>query len=212
MIPILYLHGFASGPHSRKATFFRDELSREGFQMLAPDLAEGDFRNLTITRQLQVIEREAKGEPVFLIGSSLGGYLAALYAARHPEVAGLVLLAPAFDFYSLWTSALGPQRLEDWRRTGEMSVYHYGEGRDVPLGFQLIEDAEKYEPFPDVAQPCLIIHGESDTVVPIKSSEQFAKRHSNAKLLRLQSGHELTDVLRTIWAESWPGVRQAVGQ
>ena len=44
-------------------------------------------------------EKLAKGEPLVLMGSSLGGYLAALYAARHPSsVDRLILLAPAFRF------------------------------------------------------------------------------------------------------------------
>ena len=76
------------------------------------------------------MERAAAGDPISLIGSSMGGYLAALYAARHPEVARAVLLAPAFGFARRWAERLGPARVEEWRRTGAMYVYHYSEGRD----------------------------------------------------------------------------------
>ena len=93
MTPILYLHGFASGPSSSKAGFFRHGLERAGAQIAVPDLADGDFERLTITRQLDVIRRAAPDGVVSLIGSSLGGYLAALYAARHAEVERLVLWA-----------------------------------------------------------------------------------------------------------------------
>ena len=91
---VLYLHGFASGPSSGKAQWFRRAFAERGIELEIPDLVEGGFENLTITGQLGVIERAAKGEPVSLIGSSMGGYLAALYASRHPEAARLVLLAP----------------------------------------------------------------------------------------------------------------------
>src|SRR5712692_10702133 len=115
---ILYLHGFASGPASKKAAFFRARIP----ELDVPDLAQGDFEHLTITGQLAVIERLAAGEPVALIGSSLGGYLAALYAARHPEVSKLVLMAPAFGFLRRWSQS--PDAAE-WRRTGFLQVYHY---------------------------------------------------------------------------------------
>ena len=93
---ILYLHGFASSPASSKARFFAARLRAAGGRVEIPDLAAGDFEHLTITGQLRVIEQAAAGEPVALMGSSLGGYLAGLYAARHPEVSRVILLAPAF--------------------------------------------------------------------------------------------------------------------
>src|SRR6202030_3969199 len=95
---ILYLHGFASGPASKKAAFFADRLPA----LEVPDLAASDFEHLAITAQLRVIEEAAAGEPVSLIGSSMGGYLAALYASRHREVSRVVLLAPAFAFARRW--------------------------------------------------------------------------------------------------------------
>ncbi len=103
---VLYLHGFASSPGSRKASFFAERLARLGFEVDVPDLAEGDFKGLTISGQLRAVERLARNERMILIGSSLGGYVASLYAARHPEVQSLILLAPAFRFFELWRSEL----------------------------------------------------------------------------------------------------------
>src|SRR5437763_17186667 len=119
----VYLHGFASSPESRKAHFFGEQLRRLGLIVNVPDLAEGDFERLTISAQLRVIERVSGLNPTILIGSSLGGYLAALYAARHPEVDRLVLLAPAFDFHRLWMAQLGPKQLATWRETGAIRVF-----------------------------------------------------------------------------------------
>lgn len=167
----------------------------------------GGFRSLTITGQLKVIEnlatRSARNRPLALIGSSLGGYLAALYAARHPEVDRVVLLAPAFRFCELWTQELGPERLALWRENGSMPIFHYAEGREVPIGYQLMEDAARYEPFPAFLQPGLIFHGTRDPVVPVQYSTAFAEAHENVRLVGLDSGHELTDVLEEIW----PNVR-----
>ena len=87
MSRFVYLHGFASGPSSQKARFFRDRFAELGIGLEVPDLAEGKFEQLTISGQLAVMERVARDEPASFIGSSMGGYLAALYAARHAELA-----------------------------------------------------------------------------------------------------------------------------
>lgn len=199
----IYLHGFASGPLSRKAQFFRQRFEERGLALEIPALDEGDFEGLTITGQLKLVERIADGEPVTLIGSSMGGYLAALYAARHPEVEKLVLLAPAFYFPRRWMERQEPEKAAAWQRDGKMGVFHYSDGRIRDIGYQLVRDAEGYEPVPNVTQPVLLFHGLKDDVVPASYSGEFAAAHpENVKLRLLDSGHELTDVLEQIWQES----------
>src|SRR4051812_28664566 len=108
-LSVLYLHGFASSPLSRKARFLGERFAELGIRFDAPELAGGDFFHLTISKQLQVVRAAAEGtRPLMIIGSSLGGYLAALYAAAH-NVKQVVLLAPAFGFHDLWVKRLGPE-------------------------------------------------------------------------------------------------------
>ena len=196
---IIYLHGFASGPTSKKATFFKTKFAEQGVNIEVPDLAEGDFENLTLTGQLRVIERLANGEPVSLIGSSLGGYLAALYASKHTEVRKVVLMAPAFDFVNGWTERLGEQVMHQWKTTGKLAIEHYGDGRTHQLNYHLIEDASKYDPYPSFKQRALIFHGSQDDVVPPARSTTFVETHPNAELTTLNSNHELVDALEPIW-------------
>ena len=99
------------------------------------------------------------------------------YAARHPDVEKLVLMAPAFCFLKRWMETLGPSTMERWKSTGSLEFFHYGEGRAVPLGYQLIQDAERYEDYPGFTQPAIIFHGKNDTVVPAEYSVAFAGRH-----------------------------------
>jgi hypothetical protein len=201
----IYLHGFASGPASRKAQFFRDRFAKHDVPLEVPQMDEGDFEHLTISRQIDLVERLADGAPVSLVGSSMGGYVAALYAARHPEVKKLVLLAPAFYFPQRWKEQLGPNKAAEWREAGKMAVYHYSDGRLRDIGYQLVEDGVRYEPAPDVRQPTLIFHGLKDDVVPAAYSTEFAESHpDNVRLTLLNSGHELTDVLEAIWSEAEP--------
>jgi pimeloyl-ACP methyl ester carboxylesterase len=194
MTRILYLHGFASSPASSKARFFAERLRAAGAEVEIPDLAEGDFEHLTLSAQLRLIERAAGPAPISLVGSSMGGYLAALYAARHPEVDRLVLLAPAFRFAKRWAERIGPAAVAAWRER-PMEVFHYGEGRKRLLSHQLLEDGETYEDFPDFHQPALIFHGAHDAVVPAEYSQTFAANHPNAHLQIFDSGHELLNVL-----------------
>lgn len=199
---VIYLHGFASSPRSSKAQYFRQKLEERGVEVLIPQLDRGHFEFLSITSQLEVIAETADGHPAVLFGSSLGGYLAALYAARHPEIERLVLLAPAFQFPSRWRQRYTPEDLALWQRQGFVSVFHYGEGREMRLGYQLIEDSAGYEEEPDVRQPTLIFHGTRDDVVPAQVSLDFAARHPQARVELFDSGHELTDVLPEMWRKA----------
>lgn len=196
---IIYLHGFASGPESRKAQVFRARLEEAGVQVTVPHLDGGNFFGLTISGQYALLEREAAGEPVVLVGSSMGGYLAALYASRHPEVEKLVLLAPAFGFQSRWPHMLGPEKFRAWEETGELEVFHYAAKGMAKVGWQLAEDAKKWDAVPEFAQPALIFHGANDPVVPVASSEAYAAAHGNVALEVFDAGHELTEVIDEMW-------------
>jgi pimeloyl-ACP methyl ester carboxylesterase len=200
--PIVYLHGFGSGPESTKARFFRDQFAARGVNIEIPQLDEGDFELLTVTRQLRVIDRSVNGRSAILMGSSLGGYLTALYASTHPNIERVVLLAPAFQFPKRWRQRFSGEELAAWKASGSKLFYHYGYKAERPLGYQFVEDSVQYPEAPDFQQPALILHGTADTVVPVEVSREFAARHPNATLRELDSGHELTDVLDRLWSET----------
>jgi pimeloyl-ACP methyl ester carboxylesterase len=202
MTRVVYLHGFASSPHSSKAQFFARKFAAGGVSMEIPRLDEGRFEELTISGQLRVIERAVGDEPSILIGSSLGGYLAALYASRHVgQIEKLVLLAPAFQFPRRWRERYSDQDWERWNREGSTPVFHYGDGRERRLRYRFVEDAAQFEDEPEFPQPALILHGVRDSVVPVDISRAYAARHPEASLVLFESGHELTDVLEPMWVE-----------
>ncbi len=203
MTRYVYLHGFASSPQSGKAQFFRKRLKERGAELVIPALDGGDFEHLTITGQLRVVDAAVAGEPAILFGSSLGGYLAALYAARHANIEKLILLAPALQFPERWRQRYSAEELESWKRNGSVSVFHYGLQRETPLGYALMEDSMAYESEPEFRQPALVLHGAGDAVVPFRISEDYASRHSNVTLRVFDSGHELTDVLEDLWEETY---------
>lgn len=202
MTPIVYLHGFASSPSSTKSQFFCRRFAERNVPFEVPRLDRENFTAMTISSVLDLLDEVAGGKNVTLMGSSLGGYIASLYAARHSNVERLILMAPAFDFPSRWRHQFSPEEFEDWKRTGARNFFHYAFNEERPLGYQFVEDAIRYEDNPDFKQPALIVHGEHDDVVPVEVSERFAAHHPNAELKIVQSGHDLNDVLEFLWAET----------
>jgi hypothetical protein len=208
---ILYLHGFASGPLSNKARFFSNRFAQIGAAVHCPDLAEGDFTRLTLTKQVKLIDRLAQElEPAMIIGSSLGGYLAAIYGSIHPERAPrLLLLAPAFGFPRGWEERLGEEQIAEWEQQGSIPVYHYGAGEARPIGYEFYEDAAWFDQFPDLRQPTLIYHGKRDDEVSPDLSIGFAWGKPNVQLDLVDSDHSLSDVLEYMWQGAADFYRQA---
>lgn len=199
----VYLHGFASSPQSSKARYFQDRFAARNVPLEVPALDAGDFEHLTVSGQLRVIDAAAGADRAVLIGSSLGGYLAALYASLHPDrIDRVVLMAPALRFPSRWREGLPEPVLDEWRRTGRREVFHYGSGGPRNLSWDLMADLERWPDDPDVRQPALILHGIQDPVVPVADSEAYAARHPQVRLVRYDSGHELTDVVGSLWDET----------
>jgi pimeloyl-ACP methyl ester carboxylesterase len=198
---LIYLHGFASSPGSNKARRFAEALQLRGQPVQIPDLNEGDFRGLTISRQLDLIDRLTDGGgpgSVVLIGSSMGAYVAALYAARSERVAALALMAPAFDFFNRWDERLSPEAWDLWRRRGAIPVLHHGTDQPEEIGFELALDARQHPSFPEVSVPTLVLHGRGDETVPYQGSERFAAGRDNVELELLDSDHGLGDQVEWI--------------
>jgi len=198
----VYLHGFLSGPTSHKGSFFRKCFAEFGLQLHCPDLNEGDFEHLTITRQLKLIEQLVSklGNKITLLGSSLGGYLATLAAERHKEIRRLVLFAPAFDFINRYADLLSPQQLHRWKEEKYIELNHYNYRKKRKLHFKIVEDARQYREIQLQRQlPAQIFHGIKDSVVPFQLSVDYLQSHPMADLILLNSDHDLLDKLDVIW-------------
>lgn len=205
----LYLHGFASGPSSTKAQFFRTRLEQVGVDLQIWDLNEGEggFRGMTVSRSLRRIEellvsQEAQERGVVLIGSSLGGYLACLAASRNPNVRAVVLMAPAFDLPARWQHILGQEVIANWRKDGQLEVDHYAYQRKEPIAFGFYLDSLGHPPYPNVTCPGLDLHGVHDLEVPVGTSRKFVALSPSVRLVEFDSDHGLTDVLDELWEEA----------
>jgi pimeloyl-ACP methyl ester carboxylesterase len=208
---LFYLHGFASGARSSKATFFRERLATRGLTLETPDFNEPDFATLTITRMLDQLDAAIAARPagpIALIGSSLGAYVAWHAAARragtpaspkHP-IESLVLLAPAFEFGANRMRDLGPEGIAQWKATNRLDIFHYGYGETRALQFGLYEDASRYDSSRvTVTTPALVFQGRKDTLVDPDMVERFVASRPTMTLQMLDDDHQLLASLEFIW-------------
>lgn len=199
----IYLHGFASSPHSAKAEYICTCFAQANIKLKIPDLNAGDFSHLTITRQITQVASQFSDDStrVTLIGSSLGGLTSAHLGQQYPQVQRLVLFAPAFGFLSHWLPKLGDETLQRWQKEKYLMVYHYGNEKKLPLSYDFVTDASQYKE--KVLQrpiPTLILHGRHDDVIPIQASRDFAQKRPWVELIELNSDHGLGNVMTKIWS------------
>lgn len=106
-----------------------------------PDLGFADYIDGTIARAADVIARRSKGARPAVIGYCMGGTMAAMFAARHPErLAALCLLGTPIDFHASGV-------LADWTRRdlfdADLAMDAYGNMPPslMQSGFQLMNPA-----------------------------------------------------------------------
>lgn len=144
MHDILYLHGFGETHPERCPVARALRIATPGIRLQAPNYHPGGHVAATrIGESLEVFTTLAERSTsckVHLVGYSFGGLLAALLAARRPDIVGnVLLLAPAIDNYAR----------------------NY-EGRD-PAGWRMprayVEELQAYPARPDIVRPTTLIHG-----------------------------------------------------
>jgi pimeloyl-ACP methyl ester carboxylesterase len=200
---VFYLHGFASSPMSTKVGYFRQRLAEHGIDLRCPDFNQPDFSNLTLTRMIDQLGAELShlDAPATLFGSSLGGTLAILAAERfEAQVDRLVLLAPAVMIAKPGHHLLSAEKIDDWRRRGAISFFHYADNTPRDLQYAFYEDSLRYDAFNAVVrQPALVFQGLRDASVDYRTVEAFANARANVTLSLLDDDHQLIASLPRMW-------------
>lgn len=197
---VLYLHGFASGPGSKKGAAVAARLG--GVDRL--DLRVPSIERLSLAAMIATA-RAAIGGPrdrAVLIGSSLGGLCAARLAEDDARVCMLVLLAPAFRFAERWRARLGADGWRQWMETGWLETHDHATGGTARIHAGFAREAEVIDAagdgWPDVRVPTVILHGTRDDVVPVETSRRFAAERPHVRLIELDDDHELLATLPVI--------------
>lgn len=197
-VRVLYLHGFASGPGSKKGVAVSRHLAARGVEVERLDLRVPAIERLRLSTMIEVTRAAIQGSAL-LIGSSLGGLVAARTAEVDARVARLILLAPAFRFEDRWRARLGDAGWDAWMRDGGHDFHDHQTGGPVRIDAGFARDAAALDQgWPDVRVPTTILHGIHDDVVPIATSREFAATRPHVSLIELEDNHELLATLPSI--------------
>ena len=199
MPAIIYSHGFG-GSH-RSGTQYAEAMAAKGYVVYCFDFCGGspgsqsDGSTLEMSLFTEQADLEAVIEMIqgldyvdssnlFLMGTSQGGAVSAITAAKHvDEIRGLVLLYPAFVLADNANERYqSPEEIPDTQFFMWMDV---GRAYFEPLlGYDIYADIEAYD------KDVLILHGDEDSIVPLSYSERAAEVYPSAKLEVLQgAGH-----------------------
>lgn len=203
---VAYLHGFASGPLTRKGQELRRRLALRGVGLAMPDLNRPSFAELTVEGALAAVDELIADGPETaswrFIGSSFGGYVAAVAARRHPErIDRLLLLCPGFNLVDRWPELLGQGGLETWRRDGTFPIED-GAGVLTDVRWAFCESMMRHPAFPEIPCPARIVHGRRDEVVPIETSRRYVADHPDIPLIEVDDDHSLLASLDRIEEEA----------
>jgi len=194
MTQFAYLHGLSSSPLATKATVLREAYEADGLTLHCPDLNRPSFDKLTFDAALASLDEmaaEYPNERWRLIGSSMGGYLAARWAQLNPRrVERLLLLCPGFDLASRWPTLLGADAMNRWEREGVFPIPD-ATGAPVMVHWEFVAAARSHPPFPEFQCRARIIHGRKDVVVLFESSEFYAKTRSHVDLVEVDDDHRM---------------------
>jgi pimeloyl-ACP methyl ester carboxylesterase len=185
---IVFLGGFASDMTGTKAVALEAHAKRRGQAFLRFDYqghgqSSGAFADGTIglwhSDALAILDAETEG-PQILVGSSMGGWMMLLTAARRPDrIAGLVGIAPAPDFTE---DLMWPGFSEEIRETLLRDGFYQrpSEYSDEPytITMKLIEDGRNHLLLRDplvIDAPVRLLHGMADPDVPYQVSLRIAE-------------------------------------
>jgi len=173
-------HGFLSSKNSTTNKILTRMLTERGIATFRFDFfghgdSDGLFEEITTT--LAVHQTQAaldfvtvKGyDRIGLVGSSFGGLVAILTAARRSDIACLTLKCPVVDFAEELRLTLGPDELPRWQTSGTIPNIMGGSER-VRLRYDFYEDSLSqiaYVPAERITAPTLIVQGERDECVPL---------------------------------------------
>jgi putative redox protein len=196
-------HGMESDKNSEKLIFLARKLAEEGILALRFDFAyvgasSGKFEDITYSGEVadlkaayEVVQDRQPGRTAVL-GSSMGGTVALLFAAAEPSVAALVTVAAPVHPENFPRRVLTAAELQTWRNRG----FTFFNGQR--LNVSLLEDLERLnvpESARRVSCPVLILHGDADEVVPVKEAFELHDCLSGPKRLSILNGtdHRLSD-------------------
>jgi uncharacterized protein len=200
-------HGFLSSKNSttnRTLTRLLNEqdIATFRFDFFGQGDSDGPFEEITTSLALHQTEAAlnlvtSRGyDRIGLVGSSFGGLVAILTAARRRDIVCLALKCPVVDFAEELRVSFGPEELVRWHATNSIPNIMGGPDR-LHLRYNFYEDCLRqiaYGPAEQITVPTLIVQGERDECVPLHQSRRLYDALRGLKRLDLlpSADHQFT--------------------
>ena len=183
---VLIIHGFAGGTYDqeRLANYLERHAKLDVYSFTLPGHEKRTFKTAKYQEWIKASEEMIDSlikdgyRSIYLIGHSMGGVIATYLSSKYPQVKKLVLAAPAFNYLVVEGEAstmdkfksginmvINNDRDEVFTRFLKLPITSFNE-------FTKLVDKYK-DSYKDVNVPTLILQGDKDTLVPIKSSMEL---------------------------------------
>lgn len=196
---VIFSHGFG-GDHSVGEPYAR-ALAGQGYVVYCFDFcggspgsrSSGSTLEMSIFTEVEDLAMVMDGieklpyvdaDRLFLMGTSQGGVVSAILAAREPQrVKGLVLLYPAFVLVDTAQQMFDtPEEIPD-------TIFHLW----MTVGRAYFEPLLDYDVYAEIAaypEEVLILHGDQDSIVPLSYSLRALEAYPSARLETIHgAGH-----------------------
>lgn len=198
-LPIL-IYSHEMGRTHRSGTGYAEALASDGIAVYIYDIrggaessrSEGSMRDMSAfsaSDDLEMIVQELlktglfDEERVILAGASLGGFVSAALAMRQSErCAGLILMYPGFilieDVH---------RDFETLDRVPEEFIFNGW----FPVGRRFAADVWDFDPYTQIGRyekPVLLMHGDSDPLLPVSWTERAAAAYPQAEFHLIGGG------------------------
>ncbi|MGH7821747.1 MAG: alpha/beta hydrolase [Candidatus Binatia bacterium] len=192
---VILCHGMESTKEGTKHRMLGERLSAAGLWVLRFDFSyvgesEGEFADLTFRGEVEDLAgawklfRSRCPGPVALLGSSMGGTVALLFAAEEPGVTALALIAAVARPQRI-LAELRPGEIDRWRRDGVVSL------GGVRLKRSFLDDVEALDVLDAASRvrcPTFIAHGDADGVVPVSDATDIEAALGGEKRCKIYPG------------------------
>lgn len=182
----MFLTGLASDMMGGKASFLDEVCAREGFGYVRFDFrghgqSQGDFEDGTIGLWLldavAVLDRVIGDKGIFLIGSSMGGWVSLLLARAYPQkIKGLIGLAAAPDFTRDIKAQMNDQQKKDLKKNGFFILPSDYGAEGYKITQDILDDGEAHCVLNSALQiecPVRLIQGKMDRDVPWLTAQKI---------------------------------------
>ena len=200
---VILCHGMESNKESEKLVSLSRTLAERGILALRFDFAcagesSGKFEEITYSGEVEDLKAafnfilRYQVKKIGILGSSMGGAVALLFAAKEKKVTALVTIAAPAHPEKITGKILTQEGIKQWRQAGFVT-YH---GRRINVS--LLDDLQKInvpEATKKISCPVLIIHGDADETVPVEEAYQLYTQLTSPKRICILKGadHRLSN-------------------